>query len=70
MAALDQKQMYYFILITHQPDMDKVSLYVRDPYEVKYPLLISKCESADRKDFDKPKAFIEYCYDIVDIYGC
>ena len=31
-------------LINHQPDIDKIYLYAKDPYEVKYQFLISKWE--------------------------
>ena len=31
-----------FNLINQEPDIDKVYLYAKDPYEVKYQLLINK----------------------------
>ena len=31
-----------FNLINYQPDIDKMYLYVKDPYEAKYQLLINK----------------------------
>ena len=34
-------------LIRYQPDIDKIFLYTKDPFEAKYQLLISKCESVD-----------------------
>ena len=33
-----------FILLSHAPDIDKIYLYAQNPYEAKYPLLISKRE--------------------------
>ena len=30
----------------HQPDIDKIYLYAKDPYEAKYKLLINKRENA------------------------
>ena len=30
-------------LINNQPDIDKIYLYVKDPYEGKYQYLINKC---------------------------
>ena len=33
-----------FNLISHQPDIDKMYLYAKDPYEAKYQLLIKKRE--------------------------
>ena len=29
-------------IINHEPDIDKILLYAKDPYEVKYQLLINK----------------------------
>ena len=34
-----------FNLISHQPDIDKIYLYAKDPYEAKYQLLFNKKES-------------------------
>ena len=31
-----------FSLISHQPDIAKICLYAKDPYEAKYQLLINK----------------------------
>ena len=31
-------------LINSQPDIDKIYLYAKDPYEAKYQYLINKCE--------------------------
>ena len=28
--------------VNHQPDINKINLYAKDPYEVKYQLLINK----------------------------
>ena len=47
-------------LINNQPDIDKICLYAKDPYEAKYQLLINTRESTGLKHFDGPKAFIEY----------
>ena len=30
------KKNSFFNLISHQPDIDKIYLYVKDPYEAKY----------------------------------
>ena len=46
-------------LINKQPDIDKIYLYAKDPYEKKYQVFINK-ESIGLKHFDDPKAFIEY----------
>ena len=56
-------------LINNQPDIDKIYLYAKDPYEDKYHFLINKRESIGLKDFNDPKAFIEYSNDMHDVYG-
>ena len=55
-------------LISNQLDLDKISLYAKDPYEVKYLYLINKRESIGLKHFNDPKAFIEYSNDMQDVY--
>ena len=47
-------------LIENQPDIDKIYLYAKDPYEVKYQYLINKHEKVGIDHLDDPKAFIEY----------
>ena len=55
-------------LISHQPDIDKIYLYAKDPYEAKYQLLINKRKSTDLKHLNDSKAFIENSIDLDDIY--
>ena len=55
-------------LINNQPDIDKIYLYAKDPYEAKYQFLINKRESIGLKHFNDPKAFIEYSNDMQDVY--
>ena len=55
-------------LIINQPDIDKIYLYAKDPYEAKYQFLINKRESTGLKHFNDPKAFIEYSNDMQDVY--
>ena len=45
-------------LINNQPDIYKIYLYAKDPYERKYQFLINKRESTGLKHFNDPKAFI------------
>ena len=45
-------------VINNQPDIDKIYLYVKDPYEEKYQYLINKRENTDLKNFNDPKPFI------------
>ena len=47
-------------LINNQPDIDKINLYAKDPYEKKYQYLINH--------FNDPKAFMEYSNDMQDVY--
>ena len=54
--------------ISNQPDLDKIYLYAKDPYEKKYQFLINKRESIGLKHFNDPKAFIEYSNDMQDVY--
>ena len=53
-----------FNLINQQPDIDKIYLYTKNPYEAKYQLLINKRECTALKHFDDSKAFIEYSNDM------
>ena len=55
-------------LINNQQDIDKIYLYVKDPYEDKYQYLINKRESVELKHFNDPKAFIEYSDDMHSVY--
>ena len=55
--------------INNQPDIDKIYLYAKDPYEYKYQFLINKRESIGLKHYSDPKAFIEYSNDMHDVYG-
>ena len=49
-------------LINNQPDIEKIYLYTKDPYEAKYQFLINERESTGLK------AFIEYLHDMQDVY--
>ena len=55
-------------LIENQPDIDKIYLYAKDPYESKYQYLINKRESVGINLFNDPKAFIKYSNDMHDVY--
>ena len=54
-------------LINNQPDVDKIHLYAKDPYEAKYQFLINKRGSTGLKHFYDPKAFIDYSKDMEDV---
>ena len=56
-------------LIKHQrPDTDKMYLYVKDPFESKYHLLINSREKVGIENVKNPKAFIDYSQKIYDVY--
>ena len=57
-----------FNLINNQPDIDKIYLYAKDPYERKYQYLINKREKVGLDHFNDPRAFIAYSNDMQDIY--
>ena len=47
-------------LINNQPDINKMYLYAKDPYEAKYQYLINKREKVRLDHFNDPKSFMEY----------
>ena len=54
-------------VINNQPDIDKIYLYAKDPYEAKYQYLINKREKVGLDHFKDPKAFMEYSNDMEDV---
>ena len=57
-----------FNLIVKQPDIEKIYLYAKDPYEEKYQYLINIREKVGLKHFNDPKALIECSNDMQDSY--
>ena len=55
-------------LIENQPDIDKICLYAKDPYESKYQYLVNKREGVVINHFNDPKAFIDYSNYKHDVY--
>ena len=55
-------------LINHEPDINKIYSYAKDPCEVKYQFLINNRESTGLKYLNFWKAFIEYSDDMDDNY--
>ena len=55
-------------LINNQPDIDKIYLYAKDPYDKKYQYLINKREKVGINHFNDPKAFMEYSNNMQDVY--
>ena len=45
--------------LIQQPDVDETNLYVRDPFESKYQLLINWTEKVGIKRLNNSKAFID-----------
>ena len=54
--------------MNHHPDVGKIYLCTKDPYEAKYKFLIKKCEHVGTKHFNDSKAFIECSNDMDNIY--
>ena len=55
-------------LINNQPNIDKIYLYAKDPYEAKYQYLINKREKVGLNHQDDSKDFIEYSNDMQEAY--
>ena len=55
-------------LICHQPDIRRIYLYAKDPYDVKYQFLINKREKIGLKHCNNAKAFIKYSNHMQDVY--
>ena len=55
-------------LIENQPDIEKIYLYAKDPYEAKYQYLINIREGVGIYHFKDLKAFIEYPNDRCNVY--
>ena len=56
-------------LIKHQlQDVDKIHLYVRYPFKVKYQLLINGKKNIGIKELKNPKVFIDYSQTIYNVY--
>ena len=58
----------YYDLIENQPDVDKIYLDTKDPYEAKYQHLINIREKVGLQRFNDPRAFIEYSNDMHNVY--
>ena len=55
-------------LINSEPNINKIYLYAKDPYEAKFQLPINRRESTGLKCFNDSKAFIEFSNDMDDNY--
>ena len=57
-----------FNLLSHQPDIDKIYLHAKDPYEAKDQFLTKTKVSTILQHLDESKAFLEYTNNMDDIY--
>ena len=55
-------------LIEDQPDIHKIYLYAKDPYEAKYQYLIKIREKVGIGHHNDPRAYIEYSNNMHDVY--
>ena len=55
-------------LINNQPDIDKIYLYAKDPYEAKCQYLNNKRKKVGLDHFKDTQAFVEYSNDMEDVY--
>ena len=56
-------------LVNNPPDIDKIYLYAKDPYETKYQYLINKRKKVGLDHFKDNRAFKEYSNDMQDVYN-
>ena len=49
-------------------DIDKIYLYIKDPFESKYHLLFNGRGKVRIENLKNPKAFIDYSHTIDDVY--
>ena len=55
------------LIKNQQPDIDKIYLHVKDPFESKYQLLIKGRKKIGLENLKNPKAVIDYSQTI-DVY--
>ena len=63
--ALDKSNVLLNLIIYQRPDIDKIYLYLKDPFESKNQLLINGREKERTKRLKNPNAFIEFSQAIV-----
>ena len=56
------------LIKNQRPDIDKNYLYVKDPFELKYQLLINGRKKVGIENLKNPKAVIDYPQIIDDVY--
>ena len=55
-------------LIENEPDINKIYLHAKDPFEAKYQYLIKIREKVGIDSHNDPRAYIEYSNDMRDVY--
>ena len=55
-------------LIENQPDIDKIYLYPKDPYEAKYQYFIKIRQKVGIDHHNDPRAYIEHSNDMRNVY--
>ena len=56
------------LIKNQQPDIDRIYLYIKDPFESKYQLLIYGKERVGIEILKNPKTLIDYSQTIDDVY--
>ena len=67
-SGLGETNILLNLIIHQRPDIDRIYLYVRDPFESKYQLLINGSEKLGIKTLKNQKALIDYSQTIDDVY--
>ena len=67
-ASRSGKTIALLNLINNQPDIDKIYLYAKGPYETKYQYLTNKREKVGLDHFKDPEAFTKYSNDMQHVY--
>ena len=55
-------------LMENQPDIDKIYLYAKDPYEAKYQYLIKISEKVGIDHHNDPRVYVEYSNGMRNVY--
>ena len=67
-SGSQKSNMLLNLIKNQQPDIDKAYLYVKDPFESKYQLLINGREKVGIENSKNLKAFTDYSQTIHDVY--
>ena len=67
-SGLGKANMLLNLIKNHWPDFKKIYLYVKDPFELKYQLVMNGREKVEIEILKNPKAFINYLQTIDDAY--